>query len=110
MRAFLHGLEARPHKTYQIEWHLFYTLCNFTFCRCFHRQAWCFIPQLQTIFSLTLEEMGHPQPPTPINCNNSMTVGITNNIVKQQCSHSMEMQFSGLQMQLPKRSLTSNIF
>ncbi len=32
-----------------------------------------------TIFRLTLEEMGHPQPP---NCNNSTAVGIANNTVK----------------------------
>jgi hypothetical protein len=39
-----------------------------------------------TIFRLTLEEMGHPQPPTPIYCNNSTTVDIANNTVKRQWS------------------------
>ncbi len=37
-----------------------------------------------TIFRLTLEEMGHPQPPTPILCYNSTVVGIANNTVKRQ--------------------------
>ncbi len=37
--------------------------------------------------------MGHPQPPTPVNCNNSTAVGIANNTVKRQCSRSMEMRF-----------------
>ena len=37
--------------------------------------------------------MGHPQPPTPVNCNNSTAVGIANNTVKCQCSRSMEMRF-----------------
>ncbi len=46
-----------------------------------------------TIFWLTLEAMGHPQPPTPINCNNSTAVGIANNTVKHQCSRSMKMRF-----------------
>jgi hypothetical protein len=46
-----------------------------------------------TIFQLPLEEMGHPQLPTPINCNNSTAVGIANNTVKHQCSRSMEMRF-----------------
>jgi hypothetical protein len=51
-------------------------------------------PQPPTpINCLTLEEMGHPQPPTPINCNNSTTVGIANNTVKHQRSRSMEMRF-----------------
>jgi hypothetical protein len=40
-----------------------------------------------------LEEIGHPQPPPPINCDNSTTVGKANNTAKCQCSHSMEMQF-----------------
>jgi hypothetical protein len=46
-----------------------------------------------TIFRLTLEEMGHPQPPTLVHCNNSTAVGIANNSVKKQRSRSMEMQF-----------------
>jgi hypothetical protein len=28
------------------------------------------------IFRLALEELGHPQPKTPIHCNNATTVGI----------------------------------
>jgi hypothetical protein len=46
-----------------------------------------------TIFRLTLEEMGHLQPPKLLHCNNSTAVGITNNSVKKQRSQSMEMQF-----------------
>jgi hypothetical protein len=46
-----------------------------------------------TIFRLTLEEMGHPQPPTPIHCKNSTAVGIANNTVKRQRSRSVEMCF-----------------
>jgi hypothetical protein len=42
--------------------------------------------QAMTIFRLTLEEMGHPQPPTPIDCDNSTAVGIANNTVKWQRS------------------------
>jgi hypothetical protein len=37
--------------------------------------------------------MGHPQPPTPIHCNNSTTVGIANNTVKGQRSCLMKMRF-----------------
>jgi hypothetical protein len=37
--------------------------------------------------------MGHPQPWTPVNCNNSTAVGIANNTVKRQCSRSTEMRF-----------------
>jgi hypothetical protein len=61
-----------------------------------------------SIFRLTLEEMGHPQPPTPIHCDNSTAVGIVNNTVKCQRSCSMEMRFLGLQMRWNKGNLTLN--
>ncbi len=41
------------------------------------------------IFRLTLEELGHTQPKTPIHCNNTTVVGIANNTVKRQCLQSM---------------------
>jgi hypothetical protein len=37
----------------------------------------------EMIFRLTLEEFGHPQPKTPIYCNNATAVGIVNNTVEQ---------------------------
>ncbi len=58
-----------------------------------------------TICWLMLEEMGHPQPPTPIHWDNSTTVSIANNTFKRQRSRSMEMRFFGLQMLSHKRSL-----
>ena len=45
------------------------------------------------IMRLTLEEMGHPQPPTPINVDNSTAVGIVNGTVKRQRLRSMEMKY-----------------
>jgi hypothetical protein len=36
------------------------------------------------IFCLSLEELGHPQPKTPIHCNNPTAVGIANNTIKRQ--------------------------
>ena len=45
------------------------------------------------IIRLILEELGHPQPPTPIHCDNSTCVGISNGTVKQQQSRSMEMRY-----------------
>jgi len=45
------------------------------------------------ILRLTLEELGHPQPPTPIHIDNSTTVGIVNNTIKRQKSRSMEMRY-----------------
>jgi hypothetical protein len=45
------------------------------------------------IFCLTLEELGHPQPKTPIHCNNATAVGIANNTINRQQLRSMEMQY-----------------
>ena len=51
------------------------------------------------IFKITLEEMGHPQPPTPVHIDNSTTVGIVNNTIKRQKSRSMEIKYWWLQDQ-----------
>jgi hypothetical protein len=42
------------------------------------------------VLRLTLDKFGHPQPPTPIHINNTTTVGIVNNTIKQQCYHAMK--------------------
>jgi hypothetical protein len=44
------------------------------------------------VLCLTLAKLGHPQPPIPIHINNTTTVGIINNTIKQQQSRAMEMQ------------------
>ena len=45
------------------------------------------------IIRMTLEEMSHKQPPTPMHCNNITATGIANDTVKKQQSRSMEMRF-----------------
>jgi hypothetical protein len=42
---------------------------------------------------ITLKELGHPQPPTPINTANSTASGIANNTVKQKHSKAIDMHF-----------------
>lgn len=42
---------------------------------------------------VALEEMGHPQPATPIQTDNSTACGIINDTVKQKRSKSMDMRF-----------------
>jgi hypothetical protein len=49
--------------------------------------------QTGIIFQLTLTEMGHPQPKTPVHRDNTMAVGIANNTIKRQHLRSMEMRF-----------------
>ena len=45
------------------------------------------------IFRLTLSNLGHPQPKTPVHCDNATAVGIASNTVKRQRSRAMEMRF-----------------
>jgi hypothetical protein len=42
---------------------------------------------------LCLEELGHPQPPTPIVTDNSTAAGIANDTVKQKRSKAIDMRF-----------------
>jgi hypothetical protein len=44
------------------------------------------------VLQLILTELSHPQPPTPIHIDNTTTVGIVNNTIKQQRSRTMEMR------------------
>ena len=45
------------------------------------------------IFRLTLSNLRHPQPKTPVHCDNATAVGIASNTVKRQRSRAMEMRF-----------------
>jgi hypothetical protein len=45
----------------------------------------------------TLEELGHPRPATPMQTNNSMAAGFSNDIIKQKRSKAMDMRFYWLQ-------------
>ena len=45
------------------------------------------------IMRLILEELGHPQPATPIHCDNATAVGIVNGTVKMQRSRGTEMRY-----------------
>ena len=40
-----------------------------------------------------MAELEHPQPPTPIHCDNTTAAGIENGTVKKQRSQSMEMRY-----------------
>ena len=42
---------------------------------------------------LILYKLGHPQPATPVYCDNKKATGIVNNTVKKQRSRSIEMRF-----------------
>jgi hypothetical protein len=46
---------------------------------------------------IALEELGHPQPATPVACDNSTATGIMNRKMKQQRSKAMDMRFYWVQ-------------
>ena len=45
------------------------------------------------IFRSTLHNLGHPQPKTPVYCDNATAVGIASNTVKRQRARVMKMRF-----------------
>jgi len=45
------------------------------------------------IFRLILEDLGYPQPKTPVHYDNATAVGIVNNTIKRKCSRAMEMRY-----------------
>ena len=49
--------------------------------------------QEEKVLRITLHELGHPIPPTPIHVDNTTAVGIFNNTIKRQRSHAMEMRY-----------------
>jgi hypothetical protein len=49
--------------------------------------------QTAEVFRTTLIEMGHPQPPTPIQTDNSTAYGIVNSSIRQRRSRAMDMRF-----------------
>ena len=56
----------------------------------------------------TLTEMGHPQPPTPVQVDNSTTNGFANKQIKQQRSKSMDMRFYWIQDRVAQKQF--NVF
>ena len=45
------------------------------------------------MYRTTLHNLGHPQPRTPVHCDNATAVGIASNTVKRQQARAMEMRF-----------------
>jgi hypothetical protein len=46
---------------------------------------------------VTLEEMGHPQPPTPLQADNTTAIGFATKTIKQKRSKAMDMRFYWIQ-------------
>jgi hypothetical protein len=46
-----------------------------------------------TVLHTTLEELGHPQPPTPLHTDNNTATGYSNGTIKQKSTRAMDMRF-----------------
>jgi predicted transposase YdaD len=46
-----------------------------------------------TVLRTTLEELGHPQPPTPLETDNTNATGYSNGTIKQRRTRAMDMRF-----------------
>jgi hypothetical protein len=59
-------------------------------CACFHNA------QSGAPLRVTLTELGHTQPPTPLSTDNSTVLGIVNETIKQKRSKAMDMRYHWL--------------
>jgi hypothetical protein len=50
--------------------------------------------------------LGHPQPPTPILCDNEFAIGLANNTIKQKESKSIDMRFHWLRDRIRQGQFT----
>ena len=57
------------------------------------------------IIRLVLEEMGHPQPPTPVHCDDTAATWTANGTVKRQRSCAMEMRCFWVFDQVPQKQM-----
>ena len=104
MWPLFHGFETGCYETNQA----FFTLCailRFVVASAAEAELGVLLLNCKraAIFCVMLEELGHPQSPIPVNCDNSTAVGIANNTVKRQRSRTMEMRFY-------KGNMTSSTF
>jgi hypothetical protein len=50
--------------------------------------------------------MGHPQPPTPLLCDNEFAIGLGNDTIKQKRSKSIDMRFHWLRDRIRQGQFT----
>jgi hypothetical protein len=46
-----------------------------------------------TVLRTTPEKVGHHQPPTPLQTDNTIATGYSNGTIKQKCTRAMDMRF-----------------
>ena len=90
MRAFFHGMDAKNGQPIKINgaFHVNATIMKFVVASAAEAELGALFHNCQDgiIFRKTLPDMGHPQPKTPVHCDNATAVGIANNTIKRQRS------------------------
>jgi hypothetical protein len=61
----------------------------------------------RTVLNTTLEELGHPQPPTPLQSDNTISTGYINGTIKQKGTRSMDMHFYWVKYRAKKGNFMS---
>ncbi len=93
MWTFFHGMDAKNGEPIRLNraFHVNSMILRFVIASAVETELGALYHncQMGMIFRLTLTEMGHPQPKTPVHCNNATAVKIANNSIKRQWLHSM---------------------
>ena len=95
---FFLGGNPKPHKPIYLNGpiHTMANICKFVVASAAEAELGALFYtscQEATILRLTLKELGHPQPATPVHCDNITAVAIANDTVKKQRSRAMEKNF-----------------
>ena len=87
---FFLGSNPKPRHPIQLNGpiHTIATICKFVVASAAEAELGALFSSCQeaTVLRLTLEELGHPQPATPVHCDNRTAVAIANDTVKKQRS------------------------
>ncbi len=88
LRTFFHGFDPDWWQPHQIKRCIF-TLCailRFVIASAAKAKLGALFLNCKEgmIFRMALKELGHPQPKTPVHCDNAMAIGIANNTIKRQ--------------------------
>ena len=94
---FFLGSNPQAHRPIQLNGpiHVSANICKFVVASAAEAELGALFYNCQdaTVLRLTLEELGHKQPATPVHCDNSTAAAIANDTVKKQRSRAMEKNF-----------------
>jgi len=106
--VFFLGAQPLPNQPIQLNGpiHIIAHICKFVVASATEAELGALFYNCQdaTVLRLTLEELGHKQPATPVHCDNSTAAAIANNTVKKQRSRAMEKNFFWVADQVARKN------